>query len=156
MNFLSSDSGREKYLVVGNKFLCGTVFISKRQLFYLLELVMRSSKSIGRSVCQTSTGTKKVLAFVAALTVAAALPGCAILPHSPNPILDQKITADVETRFGQNAELEAPNLLSVQTINRIVYLNGWVSTGLQRRDAELAANQVQGVDKVVNSIAVAR
>jgi BON domain len=117
---------------------------------------MRSSKSIDRSIRQTSTGTRKSLAFVAALTVAAALPGCATFPHSANPIFDQKITADVETRFGQNAELEAPNLLSVQTINRIVYLNGWVSTGLQRRDAELTANQVQGVDKVVNSIAVAR
>lgn len=117
---------------------------------------MRSSKSIDRNVCQTSTGTKKRLAFVAALTVAAALPGCAMFPQSSNPTFDREITADVETRFGQNAELEAPNLLSVQTINRVVYLNGWVSTGLQRRDAELAANQVQGVDRVVNSIAVNR
>ena len=117
---------------------------------------MRSSKVIDRSVCQTSTGTKKILAFVAALTVAAVLPGCAMFPRSSNPAVDQKITADVETRLGQNAELEVPNLLNVQTINRVVYLNGLVSTGLQRRDAELVANQVKGVDKVVNSIAVTR
>jgi BON domain len=116
---------------------------------------MRSSKLIDRSPCQKSAGTKKILAFVAALTVAAALPGCAVFPRSSNAAVDQKITADVETRFGQNAELEAPNLLNVQTINRVVYLNGLVSTGLQRRDAELVADQVQGVDKVVNSIAVA-
>jgi len=116
---------------------------------------MRSSKLINRSVYNPSTGTKKILAFVAALTVAAALPGCALLPQSSNPAADQKITADVETRFGQNAELEAPNLLTVQTIDRIVYLNGLVSTGLQRRDAESVAHQVQGVDKVVNSIGVA-
>jgi osmotically-inducible protein OsmY len=115
---------------------------------------MRSSKLIDRSPCQESTGTKKILAFVAALTVAA-LPGCAVFPQSSNAAVDQKITADVETRFGQNAQLEAPNLLNVQTINRVVYLNGLVSTGLQRWDAELVANQVQGVDKVVNSIAVA-
>jgi len=54
------------------------------------------------------------------------------------------------------AELEAPNLLQVQTIDRVVYLSGSVATGLQRRDAEAVANQVQGVSKVVNSIAVAK
>jgi hypothetical protein len=116
---------------------------------------MRSSMLIERSPRQRSPGMKKTLAFVAALTVAAALPGCAVFPHSSNAAVDHKLTADVETRFGQNAELEAPNLLNVQTINRVVYLNGLVSSGLQRRDAELAANQVQGVDKVVDSIAVA-
>jgi len=31
-----------------------------------------------------------------------------------------------------------------------------VSTALQQRDAELVANQVQGVDRVVNSIGIAR
>jgi osmotically-inducible protein OsmY len=105
-----------------------------------LELIMRSST---------------LLAFVSALTVAAALPGCAMFPQSSNPAVDQKITADVETRLGQNAALEAPNLLDVQTINRVVYLNGLVSTGLQRTEAESVANQVQGVEEVVNSIGVA-
>jgi hypothetical protein len=130
--------------------------MSDRQFILLSESAMRSSQLIDRSVCQASTGTRKILAFVAALTVAAALPGCAMFPRSSNPAVDQKITADVETRFGQNAELEVPNLLNVQTINRVVYLNGLVSTGLQRRDAESEANQVQGVDKIVNSIAVSR
>jgi osmotically-inducible protein OsmY len=116
---------------------------------------MCSPKLIDRSPRHKSTGTKKILAFAAALTVAAALPGCAVFPQSSNVAVDQNITADVETRFGQHAELEAPNLLNVQTINHVVYLNGVVSTGLQRLDAELVANQVQGVDKVVNSIAVA-
>ena len=117
---------------------------------------MRSSTSIDRSGCRTSTGTKKILAFAAALTVAAALPGCAMFPQSSNPAVDKNITADIETKFGQHAELEAPNQLNVQTINRVVYLNGLVSTGLQRTDAESVANQVQGVDRVVNSIAVTR
>ena len=115
------------------------------------------SKLVHRSACQTSTGTKKILGSVAALTVAvAALSGCAMFPQSSNPAGDRVITADVETRFGQNAELEAPNLLNVQTINRVVYLNGLVSTGPQRWDAASVASQVPGVDKVVNSIAVAR
>jgi osmotically-inducible protein OsmY len=78
-----------------------------------------------------------------------------MFPQSSNPAADQKITADVETRFGQNAALEAPNLLNAQTINRVVYLNGLVSTGLQRTEAESVANQAQGVEEVVNSIGVA-
>jgi hypothetical protein len=114
---------------------------------------MRSSKLIDRSAHQTSTRTKTILAFVA-LTLAAALPGCALFPQSSNPAVDQTITADVETRFGQHAELEPPNLINVQTINRVVYLNGSVSSGFQRSYAESVVNQVQGVDKIVDSIAV--
>jgi osmotically-inducible protein OsmY len=117
---------------------------------------MRSSKLIDRSVCQTSTGTKRILAIVAALTVAAALPGCAMFPQSSNPSADRAITADVESRFGQHAVLEAPNQLNVQTVNGVVYLNGLVATGLQRWEAESVASQGQGVDKVVNSIGVVR
>jgi osmotically-inducible protein OsmY len=113
------------------------------------------SKSVHSSGRQASTGTKKILASVAALTVAA-LSGCAMFPQASNPAGDRAITAAVETRFGQDAVLEAPNQLSVQTINGVVYLNGFVSTGTQRWDAGSAASQVQGVDKVVNSIAVAR
>jgi hypothetical protein len=119
-----------------------------------LEKAMSSSMLINRSAHPTSTGTKKLHAFVAALIVAAALPGCAVFPQSSNPTDDQKITSDVETRFGQHTELEAPNLLEVQTINRVVYLNGTVSAGLQREYAESVANQAPGVAKVINSINV--
>jgi hypothetical protein len=115
---------------------------------------MGSSKLIGRSVYQMSPRTKTILALVA-LALTTALPGCALFPQSSNLAADQNITADVKTRFGQHAELEGPHQLNVQTINRVVYLNGFVSTGLQRSDAELTASQVQGVDKVVDSIAVA-
>jgi len=47
-------------------------------------------------------------------------------------------------------------MIGVQTINGIVYLTGTVATGLQRADAESVASEVPGVDKVVNSIAIAR
>jgi len=117
---------------------------------------MRLSKLIDSDVCHSTTEGRKILAFVAALTVAAALPGCAMFPQSSNPTVDRAITTDVQTRFGQNAVLEAPNLLTVQTVNRVVYLNGFVSSGLQRSDAESVASQVPGVDKVVNSISAAK
>ena len=117
---------------------------------------MNSSTLINAIVLKPSTGNKKTRAIIAALTVASILSGCAVFPHSSNPPVDQKITADVDAQFEQHAELEAPNLLRVQTINRIVYLNGTVATGLQRAYAESVANEVPGVAKVVNSIAIAR
>jgi hypothetical protein len=102
----------------------------------------------------TKAGTKKIHALVAALLVAAALPGCAAFPQSSNPTVDQRIKTDVEARFRQHAELEAPDLIDVQTINRVVYLNGTVSTGLQREYAESVASRAPGITKVVNSISV--
>jgi hypothetical protein len=117
---------------------------------------MRLSKLIDSGVSHSTKEGKKILALVAALTAAAALPGCAMFPQSSNPTADRAITTDVQTRFEQTAVLEAPNLLTVQTVNRVVYLNGFASTGLQRSEAESAASQVPGVDKVVNSISAAK
>jgi BON domain len=100
--------------------------------------------------------TNRLRALVTAVILAAALPGCAAFPRSSDPAVDQKITADVEARFRQHPEVEAPDLIGVQTINRVVYLSGTVSAGLQREDAESIANQAPGVTKVVNSISVTK
>jgi hypothetical protein len=115
------------------------------------ELNQRHRRFLG-----TKAGTKKIHALVAALIVAAALPGCAAFPQSSNPTVDQRITADVEARFKQHAELEAPDLIDVQTTNRVVYLNGTVSAGLQREYAESIAKQAPGVKEVIDSISVAK
>lgn len=93
---------------------------------------------------------------VMAVILAATLSGCAAFPRSSDPAVDQKITADVEARFRQHPEVEAPDLIGVQTINRVVYLSGTVSAGLQREDAESIADQAPGVTKVVNSISVTK
>jgi osmotically-inducible protein OsmY len=93
---------------------------------------------------------------VMAVILAATLPGCAAFPQTAHPAVDQKITADVEARFRQHAELEAPDLIDVQTINRVVYLNGTVSAGLQREYAESIAKQAPGVKEVIDSIGVTK
>ena len=93
---------------------------------------------------------------VMAVILAATLPGCAAFPQTSHPAVDQKITADVEARFGQHPELEAPDLIHVQTINRVVYLYGTVSVGLQRKYAESVGSRAPGVTKVVNSISVSQ
>jgi osmotically-inducible protein OsmY len=68
---------------------------------------------------------------------------------------DAKITTDVQAAYREHAELEPPNLITVQTVAGVVYLYGLVDTDYQRQMAEVVARQVPGVGKVVNSIGVA-
>ena len=108
-----------------------------------------------RSSQRTSPGRQHVRAFAAAALIAAvSLQGCAAFPQSANPSADQKITAAVQSRFQQHAELEAPNQLDVQTINGVVYLHGTVSSGLQRKEAVWVANGAPDVARVVDSVSV--
>jgi hypothetical protein len=66
---------------------------------------------------------------------------------------DAKITADVVLQLNRCSFLE-PNVISVQTMDHVVYLNGVVRSGLEVGTAESIAGQVPGVARVVNSIAV--
>jgi osmotically-inducible protein OsmY len=88
------------------------------------------------------------------LVLAGALPGCAAYEKCgfrgcPG---DAEITAEVRALFDQHPVLEPPNLLEVQTLDHVVYLNGLVDTDMQRQMAESVAHQAKGVAKVVNSI----
>lgn len=65
---------------------------------------------------------------------------------------DAHITAEVTARLNHYAELEPPNLVYVQTLNRVVYLTGQVNTEPERDLAQTVARQVSGVTRVVNSI----
>lgn len=65
---------------------------------------------------------------------------------------DADITMNVRSLFHQHPELEPPNLITVQTVDRVVYLYGLVDTDFERVTAESVALQAQGVVRVVNSI----
>jgi osmotically-inducible protein OsmY len=95
-------------------------------------------------------------ALAAALILSGSVEGCAAFDKCgfggcPG---DAKITADVQWLFEQHPALEPPNLLSVQTLDRVVYLNGLVDTDLERQLAESVAHEAPGVAKVVNSIGI--
>lgn len=66
---------------------------------------------------------------------------------------DSKITADVVSQFHQSSFLE-PNAVRVQTLDRVVYLYGVVSSGLEIYAAESIARTVPGVARVVNLIVI--
>jgi osmotically-inducible protein OsmY len=67
---------------------------------------------------------------------------------------DAQITADVRALFDRHPELGPSALLSVQTLDGVVYLNGVVDTDLVREEAQSIASQAHGVKKVVNSLGV--
>jgi osmotically-inducible protein OsmY len=67
---------------------------------------------------------------------------------------DAEITAHVEGLFKQHPDLQPPNMVTVQTRDRVVYLYGLVDTDLQRQLAGDVASQAAGGRDVVNSIGV--
>lgn len=67
---------------------------------------------------------------------------------------DAKITSEVQGLFDRHPPLNVPNILTVETTQGVVYLNGQVATDLQRAFAESVALQAPGVAMVVNDIAV--
>jgi osmotically-inducible protein OsmY len=67
---------------------------------------------------------------------------------------DAKITAEVRALFQQHPILEPPNLLTVQTLDHVVYLYGLVDTDYEREIAESVALQAPGAARVVNSIGI--
>jgi osmotically-inducible protein OsmY len=68
---------------------------------------------------------------------------------------DADLAARVRAEFAVHAELQPPNLITVQTVNHVVYLYGLVDTDFQQQMAESVAHQVPGVTQVVNSIGLA-
>jgi osmotically-inducible protein OsmY len=99
---------------------------------------------------------KLIATFALAAIPAAILAGCADFKPcgSQSCTADANITADVQARLNQMPDLGPPGSVRVQTRDRVVYLNGPVDVGLEKRTAEAVALQTPGVVQVVNSIAV--
>jgi len=88
------------------------------------------------------------LAAVWALSGCASFSRCGLEGCAP----DREITAHVRTLLNQHEALEAPNLVTVQTLDRVVYLKGLVGTPYQKQLASYVASQADGVIRVVNLI----
>ena len=67
---------------------------------------------------------------------------------------DAQITAEVRSLLSQYPELDAPNRVYVQTLDRVVYLSGELTTELQRDTAEAVARRVTGERGVVDTISL--
>jgi osmotically-inducible protein OsmY len=98
---------------------------------------------------------KQIIGLGMALILTGALAGCAAYKkcgiHGCSG--DAAITAEVRALFAQHADLGPPNLIQVETRDRVVYLTGQVATGLQKEIAGSIARQAPGAARVENSIA---
>jgi osmotically-inducible protein OsmY len=96
------------------------------------------------------------LSIVLLFSLSSALAGCSTYGKCGGGACgtDDAITSNVRSLLDQHTEFGAPRSIEVQTIDRVVYLNGLVNDGLERGIAESIALQAPGVTKVVNSIAV--
>jgi hyperosmotically inducible periplasmic protein len=65
---------------------------------------------------------------------------------------DAQITAKVESLIDQHPDIGTE--VTVQTLNHVVYLTGFVSAGEMRATAERVARTAPGVSEVVDTIAV--
>lgn len=90
------------------------------------------------------------------LTVTGALGGCAAVGKCDpgSCAADAKITADLQSRLNQMTDFGPPDSIRVQTVDSVVYLNGQVVGGLEKRLAESVALREPGVTRVVDSISV--
>jgi osmotically-inducible protein OsmY len=93
--------------------------------------------------------------LISAAVLAGVLPGCATNPPcgSERCQRDTKITAEVQALFDMTPVLEPPNMLTIQTSDRVVFLYGLVANDLERQTAETVALRAPGVVMVVNGIA---
>jgi osmotically-inducible protein OsmY len=97
----------------------------------------------------------QIATLIPAAVLAGALPGCATNQACRSDACqgDAEITAEVQALFNMTPVLEPPNLLTVQTSDRVVFLNGLVANDLERETAETVALRAPGVAMVVNGIA---
>jgi len=99
---------------------------------------------------------KAIHALAFASIFAGVLAGCADFRASDTAsnARDAKITADVEAKLNDMPELGPPGSIRVQTVDHVVYLNGLVDGGLEKRNAESVVRRIPGVIQVANDIDV--
>jgi osmotically-inducible protein OsmY len=99
---------------------------------------------------------KPLFALACAVVLVGALSGCATDQSSAGKMTDRKITATVEATINQHPDVGPPDSVRVQTVDHVVYLSGFVSTGLMKQTAEDLARQTPGVTRIENNIAVTK
>jgi len=107
---------------------------------------------------EMSSYLRKLSGLSSAFVLTGALAGCATYGKCgiEGCASDAKVTANVQALLDQHPDLGPPGAIEVQTVDHVVYLDGFVNTGLERGIAESLAEQAPGATKVVDSIAVVR
>ncbi len=109
-----------------------------------------------RDTGSTLRSQAPVFTRVLCIFLATGLAGCAVIGnHAPlESPGDSKVSIAVHRRLEQSPALDAPNLISIQTLRGVVYLRGLVSTPYQIEEAGRLAAQALGAEHVENLLAV--
>ena len=97
-----------------------------------------------------------VYSLACVLALAGAVSGCATDQPGDGKMTDRQIRADVQARINQNPDVGLPDSVRVETRDHVVYLSGYVSTGLMKQTAEDLARETAGVTRVVNEIGITK
>jgi osmotically-inducible protein OsmY len=97
-----------------------------------------------------------VRAWSICIVLMSALGGCATyerfgLEGCPS---DRDVSAQVQALMNKHPELGPPGSISVQTMNGVVYLDGEVVGGLEKRNVESIVRKFSGVKRIVDGISV--
>jgi osmotically-inducible protein OsmY len=95
-------------------------------------------------------------ALACAFALVGAISGCATDQSAAGKMTDEKITAAVQAMINQHPDVGPPDSVRVQTLDHVVYLSGFVSTGLMKQTAEDLARKTPGVTRIANDIAVTK
>jgi hypothetical protein len=134
----------------------GIALLSSMQRFGNKLVDEGSRTSIFVSNAEPKQKTPKLLfALFGAFLLCGAVSGCATVEKCglEGCAADQKITSHVTAMLEKHPDLDA-NMLTVQTLNHVVYLDGLVESDLQSDAAAAIAKHVKGVKEVVNNISV--
>ena len=98
----------------------------------------------------------KIRALTVCMVLISALGGCATYEKCglEGCAIDRKISTQVEALLNAHPEIGPPGTITVETLNGVVYLDGDVVGGLDKRNIESIVRQVSGVKKVVNGVSV--
>lgn len=98
---------------------------------------------------------RPLYSLACAFALVGTLSGCAT-ESGGEKMTDEKITANVQAMINQHPDVGPPDSVRVETRDHVVYLNGFVSTGLMKRTAEDLARKTPGVTRIENNIAVTK
>jgi osmotically-inducible protein OsmY len=97
-----------------------------------------------------------VYSLACVLALAGAVSGCATDQSGDGKMTDGKITTAVRAQINLHPDVGPPDSVRVETREHVVYLSGFVSTGLMKQTAEDLARQTPGVTRVVNEIGITK
>jgi osmotically-inducible protein OsmY len=105
-----------------------------------------------------SSYLRKLYGLSSAVILAGTLAGCATYQKCglEGCAGDAEVTSNVQTMFNQHPELGPRGAVGVQTLDHVVYLDGFVASGFERETAVSLAQAAPGVTQVVSSIAISR